>query len=363
MRYTLVWKIRSSYTCANSNKVINTITIEEFLSKAKQLPVLDARAPKEYAIGRIPQALSFPIFSDEERATVGTAYKQQGHDSAVLIGLDLFGSKMSGFVREAEKLAPSKELLVHCWRGGMRSGAMAWLLDFSGFQVYLLQGGYKAYRQYMHKQFERERPLLVLSGNTGSGKTDLLPYLQQRGQQVIDLEGLASHKGSSFGSIGMAAQPSTEHFENVLGMAMLELDDQKPLWLEDESIGIGKVQMPKSLFNKMQEAPAIVLEVPKTLRIQKLAEEYCRTDPALLEAAILRIKKRLGGLATKEAIEAISAGDMEKMVDIALSYYDKAYTYDLAKKQNVLRLPLETLNPEENARRLVEFARLHQLIK
>ncbi|WP_299991128.1 tRNA 2-selenouridine(34) synthase MnmH [uncultured Pontibacter sp.] len=342
--------------------MINSITIEDFLQKAKQLPVLDARAPKEYAIGRIPQALSFPIFSDEERAKVGTAYKQQGHDPAVLIGLDLFGPKMSKFVREAEKLAPSKEVLVHCWRGGMRSGAMAWLLDFAGFQVYLLQGGYKAYRHYMHKQFERERLLLIISGNTGSGKTDLLPYLQQQGQQVIDLEGLASHKGSSFGSIGMAPQPSTEHFENLLGMAMLELYEQQPLWLEDESISIGKVQMPKPLFDRMQQSPTIVLEVPKTLRIQKLAEEYCRTDPALLESAILRIKKRLGGMATKEAIEAISTGDMEKMVDIALTYYDKAYTYELAKKQEVLRLPLETLHPEENAQRLIKFAKQHQLI-
>ncbi|MCP2045679.1 tRNA 2-selenouridine(34) synthase MnmH [Pontibacter sp. HSC-36F09] len=362
MRYTLGWKIRSSYTCVNLNKVAKTITIQEFLAKAKQLPVLDARAPKEYAIGRIPQALSFPIFSDEERATVGAAYKQQGHDPAVLIGLDLFGPKMSGFVREAEKLAPTKEVLVHCWRGGMRSSAMAWLLDFAGFQVYLLQGGYKAYRQYMHEQFERERPLLIISGNTGSGKTDLLPYLQQHSQQVIDLEGLASHKGSSFGGIGMEPQPSTEHFENLLGMAMLELDDQKPLWLEDESIGIGKVQLPKPLYNRMQVSPTIVLDVPKSLRIQKLAEEYCCTDRVVLESAILRIKKRLGGLATKEAIEAISAGDMEKMVDIALTYYDKAYTYELAKKQSVLRLPLETLNPEENAQRLIEFAKQQKLI-
>ena len=160
----------------------------------------------------------------------------------------------------------------------------------------------------------------------------------------------------------MVPQPSTEHFENLLGMALLELDDQKPLWLEDESIGIGKIQLPRHLFQHMQQAPTIVLEVPKKLRIQKLAEEYCRTDRTLLEAAILRIKKRLGGLATKEAIEAISVGDMEKMVDIALTYYDKAYTYELAKKQNVLRLPLETLNPEENAQRLIQFAKQHKLI-
>ncbi|MBD1398601.1 tRNA 2-selenouridine(34) synthase MnmH [Pontibacter sp. JH31] len=342
--------------------MINNITIEEFLQKAKQLPVLDARAPKEYAIGHIPQALSFPIFSDEERARIGTAYKQQGHDPAVLIGLDLFGPQMSGFVREAEKLVPNKELLVHCWRGGMRSSAMAWLLDFAGFEVYLLRGGYKAYRHFMQEQFDKPRPLLILSGFTGSGKTDLLPYLQQQGQQCIDLEGIASHKGSSFGSIGMEPQPSTEHFENLLGMELLKLEEHEPLWLEDESISIGRVQMPKPLFDRMQASTSIVLEVPKQLRIQKLAEEYCRTDPAILEAAILRIKKRLGGLATKEALEAIAAGDMEKMVDIALTYYDKAYTYELAKKKQVLTLPLESLHPEQNALRVIEFAKQHKLI-
>lgn len=342
--------------------MVHSIPIQEFLAKASQLPVLDVRAPKEYGIGHIPQAHSFPIFSDEERARVGTAYKQQGHDPAVLIGLDLFGPKMSGFVREAEKLAPQKELLVHCWRGGMRSGSMAWLLGFSGFKVHLLQGGYKAYRHFMHEQIEKERPLIVLSGFTGSGKTDLLPFLQQQGQQIIDLEGIASHKGSSFGSIGMASQPSTEHFENQLGMAMLQLDTQQPVWLEDESISIGRVQLPKPFFKRMQTAPTLVIEVPKELRIQKLAEEYCRTEPALLEAAILRIKKRLGGLDTKKALEAIHSGDMEKMVDIALTYYDKAYSYDLAKKQQVLRLPLESLNSEENALRVIEFAKQHKLI-
>ncbi|WP_018479958.1 tRNA 2-selenouridine(34) synthase MnmH [Pontibacter roseus] len=342
--------------------MVNTIPIEEFLQKATQLPVLDVRAPKEYGVGHIPQAHSFPIFTDEERAKVGTAYKQQGHDPAVLIGLDLFGPKMSGFVKQAEKLARDRELLVHCWRGGMRSGSMAWLLDFSGFKVHLLQGGYKAYRHLMQEQFEKPRPLLVLGGLTGSGKTDLLPYLQQLGQQAIDLEGIANHKGSAFGSIGMPPQPSSEHFENLLGMEFLKLQENRPLWLEDESISIGRVQLPKPLYDQMQDSPAIVLEVPRQLRVRKLAEEYCRTDKTLLEASILKIKKRLGGLATKEALEAIEAGDMEKMVDIALAYYDKTYTYDLAKKQRVLPLHLESLNPEENAQRVLALAKQHQLI-
>lgn len=342
--------------------MLHTISIEEFIQKAAQLPVLDVRAPKEYAVGHIPQAHSFPIFDDEQRAVIGTAYKQQGHDPAVLMGLDLFGPKMSAFVKEAEKLAQDKELLVHCWRGGMRSGAMAWLLNFSGYTVHLLQGGYKAYRHLMQEQFQKPRPLLVIGGLTGSGKTDILPHLQQLGQQTVDLEGLASHKGSAFGNIGMPPQPSTEHFENLLGMELLKVKEQQPLWLEDESITIGRVVMPKSLYDRMQEAPTIVLELPKQLRVQKLAEEYCRTDKALLEASILKIKKRLGGLATKEALEAIAAGDMEKMVDIALTYYDKAYTYQLAQKQQVLPLELTGMDPQENAQRVLELASRQKLI-
>ncbi|WP_242929492.1 tRNA 2-selenouridine(34) synthase MnmH [Pontibacter vulgaris] len=342
--------------------MVNTITIQEFLEKAKSLPVLDARAPKEYATGHIPVARSFPIFSDEERATVGTAYKQQGHDPAVLIGLDLFGPKMSEFVKEATKLAPEKELLVHCWRGGMRSGAMAWLLDFAGFKVNLLEGGYKSYRHFIQEQFSGPQHLVILGGLTGSGKTDLLPYLQKLGQQTIDLERLACHKGSAFGSIHMPPQPSTEMFENLLGTELLKINRKQPLWLEDESVTIGKVVMPKPFYDQMQQATVIQLEIPKAARVQKLAAEYCHTDKAILETAILKIQKRLGGLATKEALEAIAAGDMEKMVDIALSYYDKAYNFDLDKKQRVLSLPLPSINPEENAHQIVEFAKMHQLI-
>ncbi|NDK54754.1 tRNA 2-selenouridine(34) synthase MnmH [Pontibacter fetidus] len=342
--------------------MINSITIDEFLQKAEKLPVLDARAPKEYEAGHILQAQSFPIFTDEERAIVGTSYKQQGHDPAVLLGLDLFGPKMSQFVKEATKIAPDKEVLLHCWRGGMRSGAMAWLLSFSGFKVHLLQGGYKAYRHFIQEQFAKPRSIVVLSGFTGSGKTDILPYLQKLGQQTIDLEGLANHKGSSFGSIGMPAQPTTEHFENLLGSELMKLDADKPLWLEDESITIGRVTLPHTFYTAMQEQPTIVIDVAKPLRVQKLAHEYCRTDKTILEAAILRIKKRLGGLATQEALDAIATGDMEKMVEIALTYYDKAYHFQLNPKKQVFTLPLQTIDPEENAQQILTFAKTNNLL-
>jgi tRNA 2-selenouridine synthase len=342
--------------------LINPVTIEEFLQKAENLPVLDARAPKEYQAGHILQAQSFPIFTDDERAIVGTSYKQQGHDPAVLLGLDLFGPKMSEFVKEATRIAPDKEVLLHCWRGGMRSGAMAWLLSFAGFKIHLLQGGYKAYRHFIQEQFAKSWPIVVLSGFTGSGKTDILPYLQQHGQQTIDLEGLANHKGSAFGSIGMPAQPTTEHFENLLGSELLKLNAQQAVWFEDEGMTIGRIKMPHELFTNMQQRPTIVIDVPKQLRVLKLAHEYCRTDQAILEASILKIKKRLGGLATQEALDAIATGDMEKMVEIALTYYDKAYHYQLKPKQQVLTLPLQTIDPEESAQQIITFAKTNNLI-
>lgn len=342
--------------------MVNYISIPEFIARAKELPVLDVRAPKEHAAGHIPGAVSFPIFSDDERATVGTAYKQKGHDPAVLLGLDLFGPHMSGFVKKAKKLAVNNELLVHCWRGGMRSNAMAWLLDFSGFKVHLLEGGYKTFRHLIQEEFVKSRPFMMLGGMTGSGKTDILPHLQQLGQQGIDLEGLAQHKGSAFGAIGMPDQPSTEHFENLLGMALLKLDIQQPIWLEDEDITIGKVVLPKSFYEQMKQAPTIVLDVPKSLRIQKLADEYCQTDKVQLESAILRIRKRLGGLTTQRALDAIAAGDMEQMVGIALSYYDKCYAYELGKKQQAIILKLESLDPAENAQQVIQFAKQQKLL-
>ncbi|HEY4650606.1 MAG TPA: hypothetical protein VIG72_04285, partial [Pontibacter sp.] len=180
--------------------------------------------------------------------------------------------------------------------------------------------------------------------------------------QTIDLEGLANHKGSAFGSIGMPEQPTTEQFENMLGTELLQLNAQQPLWLEDESMTIGRIVMPHELYTYMQERPTIVMHVPQKLRIRKLALEYCRTDKAKLEAAILKIRKRLGGLATQEALHAIATGDMEKMVEIALSYYDKAYQYQLKPKNRVYELPLQTIDPDENAQQIIAFARNNNLL-
>ncbi|PSR57407.1 tRNA 2-selenouridine(34) synthase MnmH [Adhaeribacter arboris] len=340
--------------------------MDAFLNYVAQhnTPVLDVRAPKEFTAGHIPNALSLPLFTDEERKQVGTTYKQINKEQAILLGLDLFGPKMSAMVRQAEKLTPGKEVMLHCWRGGMRSAGVAWLLDLAGFKVNLLRDGYKAFRRLVLHAFERPLPLVVIGGFTGSGKTEILQELHHLGEQVVDLEKLAHHRGSAFGSIGQSNQPTVEQFENDLGVTLRQFLSSHRIWLEDESSIIGRINLPNPLYNQMQQAPLVKLEVPKSARIQKLAEDYRSVDKTLLQQAIERIKKRLGGLAYKEALQAIEAGNIEKMVDLALVYYDKAYAYQLANKpaDKIITIALPKIDAQENAREILEVVRKKKLI-
>ena len=322
--------------------------------QAAPYPILDVRAPIEFAQGHVPGALNLPLFTDEERARIGTTYKQVSQERAVHLGLEFFGPKMSAMVKQAQKLAPGKEVRLHCWRGGMRSGAVLWLLELAGFKVHLLDHGYKDYRRAVLASFATPRRWRVLGGLTGSGKTDVLHQLAAGpyAQPVLDLEGLASHKGSAFGAIGLPVQPTQEQFENNLAAAMLALPPEAPVWVEDESRQIGRVTIPPALFEQLRTAPRWVLEVPRAARVAKLAAEYGAEAPAELAASIERIQKRLGGLATKQALAAVEARDFSTMVEVVLDYYDKTYTYGLAQRPGEpIRtfVPTTTCDPAENA--------------
>ena len=296
-------------------------------------PILDVRAPVEFAQGHVPGALNLPLFTDEERARIGTTYKQVSQDRAVHLGLELFGPKMSAMVKRAQKLVPAKQVRLHCWRGGLRSSTVQWLLELAGFRVHLLDHGYKDYRRAVLAAFAEPRPWRVLGGLTGSGKTDVLHALAAApGPAVLDLEGLAHHKGSAFGAIGQPAQPTQEQFENNLAAALAALPAGMPVWVEDESRQIGRLTIPPALFAQLRAAPRWVLEVPRAARVAKLAAEYGAEAPAELAAAIERLQKRLGGLATQQALAAVAAGDFPLMVELVLDYYDKTYTYGLAPR-------------------------------
>ena len=331
------------------------LSLPDFLSSPADLPILDVRAPIEFAQGHVPGAINLPLFSDEERARIGTAYKQVSQEKAVLLGLDFFGPNMSRMVKRAKKMAPDKKVRLHCWRGGMRSGAVQWLLELAGFEVHLLDKGYKDYRRAVLAAFAQPRPLRVLGGLTGSGKTDVLHELARRGEPVLDLEGLACHKGSSFGAIGQPEAPTQEQFENNLALVLSQLPADRPVWVEDESLQIGRLIIPKPFFEQMRQAPLYVLEAPRAARVAYLAQEYGSQDAPLLAEAVQRLSKRLGGLATQEALTAIGTGDMARMVELVLDYYDKTYSYGLSKKVNseIISVPVGAVDAAANAARVL----------
>jgi tRNA 2-selenouridine synthase len=325
--------------------------ITDFLNTAAG-PILDVRAPAEYAQGHIPGALSLPLFTDEERARIGTTYKQVNPEKAVLLGLDFFGPKMRRMVEEAKKLAPGQEVRLHCWRGGMRSGAVQWLLELGGLKVNLLDKGYKDYRHWALAEMARPRQLRVLGGYTGSGKTAVLHALAAQGEPVLDLEKLANHLGSSFGSLGQPPQPTQEQFENDLAAALAALPTDRPIWVEDESRTIGSLGIPNEFFAQMQAAPLLVLDVPREARVRYLAADYGRHDAGELASAVLRLRKRLGGLVTKEALGAIAENDMPRMVELVLAYYDKTYGYGLEGRKGVI-VTAEGVDAATNAARVL----------
>lgn len=337
--------------------MIKSVTIEEFLTAAHKPVLADVRTPAEFEHGHIPGAVNLPLFSNEERVRVGTTYKQIGREQAILLGFDLTGNKWSGFIRSALELAPDKRIAVHCWRGGMRSGAMAWALDLYGFEVFLIQGGYKSYRQWAHRQFATARDWRILGGMTGSGKTSLLGKLQKIGEQIVDLEELAQHRGSTYGSMNKMRQPSQEQFENNLAWTMKDLGPDRCVWIEDENLNIGKVAIPSRLWQQMNKAPLIDIEVDLEERVARLVEEYGSLAPDFLVECTQRIRKRLGPLQTTQAIAAIREGRMDDFIRLALVYYDKTYRRSLANKDvgNLFSVRLSGGSDDANAQLILDF--------
>ncbi|EOR95076.1 Selenophosphate-dependent tRNA 2-selenouridine synthase [Arcticibacter svalbardensis MN12-7] len=312
--------------------MINPISINDFISLPNAIPLVDVRTPAEFEQGKIPGAFNIPLFTNEERVIVGTTYKQVGREQAILLGFDLTGSKWSGFIKQALEIAPLMKIGVHCWRGGMRSGAMAWALNLYGFEVYLIEGGYKNYRKWTIEQFEKPYQLTVLGGMTGSGKTQILHQLQSINEQVIDLEGLAQHQGSAYGSMNILIQPTQEQFENDLALQLKQLDPCQRTWVEDESLTIGQRCIPHPFWDQMCDSLLLNINVPQGKRVEMLVEEYCVLDAGFLISCTERLKKRLGLEQTKLAVQAIEENRMADFIRIVLVYYDKTYATALSKR-------------------------------
>jgi tRNA 2-selenouridine synthase len=349
---------------------VSKLSVNEFLDLAKMNNVIDVRSPGEYNHAHIPHAFSLPLFTDEERKIVGTAYKQESREKAIKHGLDFFGTKMVKMVEEVEKISSTKNVktvLVHCWRGGMRSSAVGWLLDLYGFKVYLLEGGYKAFRNWVLQQFEKDYPLKVIGGYTGSGKTELLAEMRRKGETIIDLEALANHRGSAFGGMGQGAQPSPELFENTLALELYNashISAEQLIWIEDESQRIGNINIPISFWKLMRNKPVVFLDIPFEERLNNIIEGYGNADKDKLENAILRISKRLGGLETKAAINCLLDNNIKDCFRILLSYYDKWYMKGLHSRENcndlVLQIKSDNVDHIKNAQLVLQTKRLEQ---
>jgi tRNA 2-selenouridine synthase len=335
--------------------MLHSITISQFLHSSEGIPVLDVRTPAEFEHGHIPAALNLPLFSNEERVQVGTTYKQQGKEVAILLGFDLTGSKWSQFIRDALVIAPGKKVAVHCWRGGMRSGAMAWALNLYGFDVYVITGGYKNYRRWAYQQFAKPYQICVVGGMTGSGKTKILHKLRALGEQVIDLEDIAAHQGSVYGSMNRLVQPTQEQFENNFALALSKMNPGKRVWVEDESINIGRCQVPKPFWNQMQAATLLDIQLAVELRVESLTREYGNLDQMFLIESTEKIRKRLGPEQCKIAVAAIKENRMPDFIRQVLVYYDKTYRKGLGLKSPGLihAVKLESDDHVENAKKLL----------
>ena len=333
--------------------LITSVPIGAFL--AGEGVILDVRSPAEFAQGHIPGATSLPLFDDAGRAEIGTLYKQKGRSEAVMRGLALVGPRLAELaqaLRQASALHPGQPLRLHCWRGGMRSGSVAWLASQLDLPVLLLEGGYKSYRGWVLACFERPWPLRLLGGRTGTGKTELLLALRQRGVAVVDLEGRAHHRGSSFGALGLPPQPSSEHYENLLAADLHQLEDAGEIWLEAESSQVGRCRIPAGLWQQMKQAQALEVRRPLPWRIDQLVAVYGVQDPAALEEATRRISRRLGPQRTAAALEAIARADWATACSQMLDYYDRCYDHDLSSHA-VESVDLGDLDPQAAADQLL----------
>lgn len=346
------------------NAPVSKVGVSDFLEAAAHRVIIDVRTPAEFKKGHIPGARNMPLFDDEERAEIGTLYKQLSKEHAFKRGLELVGPRLTAYIEQAGQFAPNKVVGVHCWRGGQRSASIAQLLAYSGFDVQVLDGGYKAFRRFVLNALrDWDYKLVVLGGKTGSGKTEILHHLSEEGEQVLDLEGLAHHKGSAFGALGQAPQPSVEHFENELFAQLKNMDFNRRIWVENESRSIGRIFLPQGFWDKKTTSPLVHIEVPFEIRVERLMADYASFPKEKLLAALRKIERRMGPQNMKAAEEACRNDDLRTATELALKYYDKAYLMATSKGKFCQQFHPEfnTIDSREIARALIQFANEHEL--
>jgi len=313
--------------------------------------LIDVRSPSEYYKGHMPNSINIPLFDDDERSIIGTIYKKEGREKAVIEGLKFFEEKMellldNLFINIASynniSETNNKELFIriYCSRGGMRSQSIAWLLEKFKLNPVTLNGGYKTYRRWVLDSFSKKLNIVVIGGKTGTGKTRLLSLLEKYKHQTIDLEGFACHRGSTFGGLGMKEQPSNEQFENKIAEKLYSFNISNNIFVEAESANIGKCKIPHEFFNQMKHSRRIEILRSESNRLDELIDTYSVFKKEELKESVLRIKKRLGPQRTKTALESINNEKWDLVCRSVLDYYDKCYEYEKVGKKNIKLIDL-----------------------
>jgi tRNA 2-selenouridine synthase len=359
--------------------IVEQQTCYDLMREYDRYIFIDVRSPSEFARGHISGAYNIPLFSDHIRALVGACYVQQGREPAMHLAMQHVGPQLDSLVQQAQELlqpspglwrtrrypvfapkplvlsppsaraepveawregskgVPEQILCVYCARGGMRSASVSWLFTQFKLPVVQMSGGYKAFRNWAIEQCEQPRSVIIISGKTGAGKTAYLHTLAKNGQQIIDLEKLAQHKGSVFGGT-RATQATQQQFENDLAWQWALLAAEKTVFVEDESRKIGAVIIPEPIWTLMQHAPIYYLDMPRDQRLVRIMTEYGVLDKTFLQSALAALAQQLG-IERYNQIARMLEQDCAQAAALLLDYYDAKYDYQkLLKAERIVKI-------------------------
>ena len=343
---------------------VHTLSAAEALTRLKSFDtIVDARTEDEYALDHVPSAVNWPTLDNAERITIGTMYKQVNAFEAKKRGAALSARNIAAHI-EREVLHKPKDWkpLVYCWRGGNRSGALATILGAIGFQVTLIEGGYKAWRAALVDDIPRLAQRLqyrVVCGPTGSGKTRLLQALAAEGAQVLDLEALANHRSSVLGHIPGVPQPSQKAFDTLIWNALQGFDPARPVFVESESKKVGNVRVPDALMDTMRESPCIDLQLPNHERVALLLEDYdfFVTDPTHFCQRLEALTELRGKAVVGDWIEKVNAGQTPDVVlELLTQHYDPMYAQSIQRNFKRYGCALPCLPRDRSVAALSELA-------
>lgn len=335
----------------------NAISIDQFLDSRSNWVLLDVRSEAEFEHAHIPGAVNIPLLRNEERVIIGTIFKKQGREAAVKMGYELIGPRFLSLFNAYKSAIADKKALFYCWRGGLRSNISATIFEWGGYQTAVLKNGYKAFRKKAIFGCPDIKNLQVLSGFTGVGKTEILHLLQSKSVQIVDLEGLAHHKGSALGALGMPAQNSNEMFENELYYLVSNYNLELPIFTENESRRIGNNIIPLWFWQVMAPQRHIEITVPFDIRLERILKEYGLFNASELAQCCSKVEKRMGGQNLKRALNLLEVGDIQGWAKVMMEYYDKTYNHSSAEnKQKTITVDWDWNQMETSLKNLISLA-------